>query len=141
VLQIDGADLAEEFPFSEPVEPGTLVSIDPNNPGQLRRSRSEYDRMVAGIIPGANEFSTGIILGKGTGNEHAAPVALSGRVYVRAIGTTTISPGDLLTSSHVPGYAMAASDMSRTVGATIGKAMTPLEQGEEGLVLVLVNLQ
>jgi hypothetical protein len=141
VLQIDGADLAEEFPFSEPVEPGTLVSIDPDNPGQLRTSQSEYDRMVAGIIPGANEFSTGIVLGKGTGNEHAAPVALSGRVYVKAIGTTAIRPGDLLTSSDVPGYAMAASDTSRTLGATIGKAMTALEEGEEGLVLVLVNLQ
>ena len=141
VLQIDGADIAEEFPFSEPVEPGMLVSIDPEHPGQLKVARDEYDPLVAGIIPGANDFSTGIVLGTGTGNENAAPVALSGRVYVKAIGTTEIRPGDLLTSSSIPGYAMAATDRIRLLGASIGKAMTPLAEGEEGMVLVLVNLQ
>ena len=141
VLQIDGADIAEEFPFSEPVEPGALVSIDPDNPGQLRRARTAYDPLVAGIVAGGNEFSTGIVLGKGTGNQYAAPVALSGRVYVHAIGVEAINPGDFLTSSDRPGYARLASDVDRLHGAVIGKAMTALNQGDEGMVLVLVNLQ
>ena len=38
------------------------------------------------------------------------------------------------------GHAMKADDRSRAFGATIGKAMTSLEEGQ-GLVLVLVNLQ
>jgi hypothetical protein len=36
---------------------------------------------------------------------------------------------------------MAVSEFSRATGATIGKAMTSLEKGKSGLVLVLINLQ
>jgi hypothetical protein len=36
---------------------------------------------------------------------------------------------------------MRAADLSAAQGAVIGKAMTPLSQGERGRVLVLVNLQ
>ena len=35
---------------------------------------------------------------------------------------------------------MKATDKDRSYGAVIGKAMSPLEQGE-GLILVLVTLQ
>ena len=48
--------------------------------------------------------------------------------------------GDLLTSSSRAGHAMRADDPERAFGAVIGKAMTPLADGD-GLVLVLVNLQ
>jgi hypothetical protein len=68
-------------------------------------------------------------------------VALSGRVWVRCTAVDqAIEPGDMLTSSHVPGVAMKAADPERAFGAVIGKAMTGLEKGE-GLVLVLVSLQ
>jgi hypothetical protein len=70
------------------------------------------------------------------------PVALTGRVYVLADATrNAIRPGDMLTSSDRPGYAMKATDRERSFGSVIGKAMTPLAEGERGLVLVLVNLQ
>jgi hypothetical protein len=36
---------------------------------------------------------------------------------------------------------MPVVDSSRAHGATIGKAMTKLEMGQKGMVLVLVNLQ
>jgi len=55
-------------------------------------------------------------------------------------GAGGIKPGDLLTTSDVPGHAMKATDFVRWQGAVIGKAMSALESGE-GLVLVLVNLQ
>lgn len=68
-------------------------------------------------------------------------VALSGRVYALATAANgPIKPGDLLTTSEVPGHAMKATDFVRWQGAVIGKAMSSLENGE-GLVLVLVNLQ
>ncbi len=51
-----------------------------------------------------------------------------------------IRPGDLLTTSSIPGAAMRSTDALRANGAVLGKAMTRLE-GESGLVLVLVNLQ
>jgi len=69
-------------------------------------------------------------------------VALSGRVWTFVdASTAAVEPGDLLTTSLTPGHAMVASDSSRSHGATIGKAMSRMPQGEKGLVLVLVNLQ
>jgi len=69
------------------------------------------------------------------------PVALTGRVwcYVDA-ETAPVVPGDLLTTSDVPGHAMKAMDHAQAQGAIVGKAMTRLNHGR-GLVLVLVSLQ
>jgi len=66
---------------------------------------------------------------------------MAGRVYVKAmVAGGAIAPGDLLTTSDVPGHAMRASDPERAFGTVLGKAMSALEEGT-GLVLVLVNLQ
>ena len=69
------------------------------------------------------------------------PVALTGRVYVRCDASkNAIEPGDFLTTSELPGYAMKVTDHAKAQGAIIGKAMTSLVKGQ-GLVLVLVSLQ
>ncbi|MDX2131567.1 MAG: hypothetical protein SFY69_05920 [Planctomycetota bacterium] len=142
VLEITGADLAEKFPASETLEPGTVVAIDPDNVGQLCMSRGAYNTRVAGVVSGANNFSVGAVLGNLPGHEDAPAIALSGRVYVRCDAATgAIEPGDLLTTSDTPGHAMKATDRDRANGAILGKAMQRLEKGERGLVLVLVNLQ
>ncbi|MFQ3611358.1 MAG: hypothetical protein SNJ72_07675 [Fimbriimonadales bacterium] len=142
VLEITGADLAEKFPITEPVEPGMVVEIDPENPGQLRRARTAYSKRVAGIVAGANGLNTGVVLGNLPNSESHLPVAMSGRVWVYADATErAIEPGDFLTSSHRPGYAMAVGDLAQAQGAILGKAMTGLKKGETGFVLVLVNLQ
>ena len=141
VLEISGADVAEKFPVSEEVKPGFLVAIDPQNPGQLCLARGAYNRCVAGVVSGANDLSAGAILGHLPGHEDAPPIALSGRVWVHCdAGTQPIVPGDLLTTSDMPGYAMKVTDYARGQGAVIGKAMTALDSGQ-GLVLVLVSLQ
>jgi hypothetical protein len=68
-------------------------------------------------------------------------VALSGRVYVQAdTSNGAIKPGDLLTTSSIPGRAMRVSDHLRAQGAILGKAMSALNEGQ-GMVLVLVTLQ
>jgi hypothetical protein len=142
VLEITGADLAEKFPTTETLEPGTVVEIDPDNPGHLRKARGAYNKRVAGVVAGANGLSKGIILGNLEGSEDHTPIAMSGRVWVHADAThEAIEPGDLLTTSDTSGHAMKASDPSRAHGAVIGKAMTRLEKGKTGMVLVLVNLQ
>jgi Collagen triple helix repeat (20 copies) len=147
VLEITGgSDFAEGFDVSpedghEP-EPGMVVSINPDRPGELRIASVAYDRTVAGIISGAGGVGTGMIMGqKGTIASGAHPIALSGRVYVRCDASSgSISPGDLLTSAPLLGHAMRVEDFNRAQGAVIGKAMTRLDEGQ-GLVLVLVNLQ
>ena len=70
------------------------------------------------------------------------PVALTGRVYCLVDATdAAIEPGDMLTTSSTVGHAMKVDDPDSAAGAIIGKAMTSLNKGEKGLVLVLVNLQ
>jgi hypothetical protein len=133
-----GGDLAEEFTSSaEALEPGTLMVIDAEHPGQLIPSSSAYDPLVAGIVSGAGDLQPGVTLSEQGG----VPVALAGRVYVKAeANSSPIRPGDLLTSSSLPGYAMRITDRALGQGAAIGKAMSGLDSGT-GLVLVLVSLQ
>jgi len=145
VLEITGgSDLAEPFEIAGTVtiEPGMVVAIDPDNPGQLRLADAAYDRTVAGVISGAGGINPGLILqqeGSVAAGEY--PVALTGRVYVYADAANgPIEPGDLLTTSATPGHAMKVTDHVQAQGAILGKAMSRLEEGT-GLVLVLVTLQ
>ena len=142
VLAITGADLAEKFPVSDEPKPGMVVEIDPDRTGTLRIARGgAYNSRVAGVVSGANDLSVGVVLGNLPGLEDAPPIALSGRVWVQCDASTgTIKPGDLLTTSDTPGHAMKATDRARAYGATIGKAMSSLKEGQ-GMVLVLVSLQ
>lgn len=139
-----GADIAEPFAVSctEMVQPGMVMSIDPSNPGHLCIASSAYDKCVAGIVSGAGSVRPGIVLKQeNTIADGNHLIALSGRVYCLVDASAgPVMPGDLLTTSGKPGYAMKAADPARTQGAVIGKAMTALENGD-GLVLVLVSLQ
>jgi hypothetical protein len=157
VLRIHGgADLSEGFdvrptrsnsadknesPAITPV-PGMVVSIDSENPGKLVVSSEPYDKTVAGIISGAGGVNPGMLMGQtGSHADGDYPVALTGRVYCLCDATGgAIRPGDMLTTSGVPGHAMKVGHHGRARGATIGKAMTALADGR-GLVLVLVTLQ
>lgn len=144
-LQITGgSDLSEQFDvarYLNPV-PGMLVSIDPKQPGKLTVCTRAYDKKVAGIISGAGGIKTGMMMGqRGTEADGALPVALTGRVYCMADAYHgAIEPGNMLTTSDVPGHAMKVTDHTKATGAIIGKAMTSLKEGK-GLVLVLVTLQ
>ncbi len=137
-----GADIAEPFQMSQPDLPkGAVVVIDEEHPGHLKLSSEPYDRRVAGIISGAGGVNPGLSLSQTGVVEGDQPVALTGRVYVQAdTSNGPIKPGDLLTTSTSPGHAMKVTDHHRAQGATLGKAMTRLDEGE-GLVLVLVALQ
>ncbi len=148
VLEIKGgSDLSEQFNVNgvnSPLRPeaGMIVSIDPAHPGELLVSSTPYDRTVAGIISGAGGVKTGMLMGQtNTLADGRHPVALSGRVYCWAEASEgPIQPGDLLTTSDIPGHAMKVADFDKAHGAIIGKAMTALTGGR-GLVLVLVSLQ
>lgn len=137
-----GADLAEPFPMKDvAIEPGSVVVIDDEHPGQLKLSGSAYDTRVAGIVSGAGGVQPGIALHQEGVFDAGKNVALSGRVYVKADATSgAIRPGDLLTTSARPGHAMKVTDSARSQGAILGKAMSALAEGK-GLVLVLVTLQ
>ncbi len=136
-----GLDYAEGFDVSDMAKPtpGSVLIIDPENPGKLTVSTTAYDTKVAGIVAGANNLGSGVRLG---GNQFDNDVALAGRVFCNVDATNAaIRTGDLLTTSDLPGYAMKAGDYACAQGAILGKAMQGLEKGEKGQILVLVTLQ
>ena len=137
----EGLDYAEGFDVSDKNEiaPGTVLIIDPDNPGKLTMSDTAYDTKVAGIVAGAKGQGSGVRLGA---DQFDYDVALAGRVYCNVDATEAgLEPGDLLTTSATPGYAMKATDYERAQGAILGKAMERLENGEKGQILVIVTLQ
>jgi hypothetical protein len=144
ITLMGGSDLAEDFdaaPIAE-IEPGTVMVLDDD--GALRESQHPYDKKVAGVISGADEFKAGLILGRdGLHRDRPrVPVALIGKVYCKVDAQFgAIGIGDLLTTSPTPGHAMRAEDPLKAFGATIGKALRGMLGGEKGLIPILVALQ
>lgn len=137
-----GLDVAEMFELRQAaqLQPGHVVVIDPDKPGRLKLSTQAHERGVVGVIAGAGGLYSGVVLGARADASYK-PVALSGRVYTCVDASYgAIKPGDLLTTSPTPGYAMRVSDAEQAHGAIIGKAMERLDQGR-GKILILVNLQ
>jgi hypothetical protein len=132
-------DFAEEFDVADPdVEPGTVVVLDQN--GALRRSSEPYDSKVAGIVSGAGEYRSAVVLHQKQSGRRMA-IALFGKVCCKVDAEQSpIAVGDLLTTSPTPGLAMKATDARRAFGAVIGKALRPLKKGQ-GLIPILVALQ
>ena len=138
-----GSDIAEPFDIQEndQVEPGMVVCIDSENPGDLKVTNKAYDRCVAGVISGAGGVKPGLILNQDDIFSGEHQVALAGRVYGYCDASYgSIQPGDLLTTSPTIGHAMKVTNYEKAQGAIIGKAMTRLDEGMD-LVLILVNLQ
>src|SRR3989344_2428213 len=109
-----GADLAEWYVSSEPLEPGDVVSIDPSDPVIVEKSKGQYDGKVMGIV----STEPGIILGPQEQNTYA--IALAGRVPTKvSTENGPIEVGDYLTTSSTPGVAMKAT----RPGPTVGKAL------------------
>ena len=134
-----GLDVAESYADFEPgLEAGDVVALDSTSGERLVRATSPYQSNLLGIV----SDDPGVLLG-GSGGEldeaEGMPLALSGKVPVRVIlEGGTIGPGDYLTSSSTPGFAMKATEP----GATIGIALEAFDgsEGEEGKVLSFVSL-
>jgi 3D (Asp-Asp-Asp) domain-containing protein len=127
-----GADIAEYIRASEPLGPGDVVELDPDQPGRYRKSHGPYSKLAVGTISTA----PGVLLEE-PGPERY-PLALMGTVPVKATAENgPIRPGDLLTTSSTQGYAMRCSDLQKCEGAIIGKALEPLEEGL-GIIRMLV---
>jgi hypothetical protein len=140
-IRLSNADCAEDFDVAgiEEIEPGTVVVIDEE--GAVNRSTQAYDKRVAGVISGAGDYKSGIILDNQAARKDRIPVALMGKVYCKVDARPSpIGVGDLLTTSSTPGYAMKVDDPIRASGATIGKALQALAGGQD-LLPILVSLQ
>jgi hypothetical protein len=139
-VKLVGGDLAEEFTVVGDLqaEPGSVVVLAGDD--SVRVSDQPYDRRVAGVVSGAGSRRPGLIFDHQSGSGRR-PLALTGKVWCKVDADwAPVELGDLLTTSHTPGYAMRATDPTRAFGAVIGKALGGLSSGR-GLVPVLVALQ
>jgi len=128
---------------SEAVEPGDVLELDPDNPGQYCKSRGPCSTLVAGVV----SSDPGVVLGSGAPSlptTHHSPLAdsallaLIGIVPVKACDEGgPIALGDLLVASSTSGYAMRWDHESEMCTNFVGKALEPLIEGE-GLIMVLL---
>ena len=138
-----GADVAERIDVSEPVQPGDIIEIDPEQPGKFRKTRNAASPLVVGIVSTAPAITLGNHFDAESDRwkDQRPLLALAGRVPAKV--TTENGPiqvGDLLVSANKPGYAMRCTDRTACVGAIVGKALEPLAQGD-GLIQVAVSIQ
>lgn len=141
--QTGGADFAESVAIageSSRHEPGDLLIVDTTAKRQLKLSSQPYSTLVAGIYstkPGV--LATPHSMDQPAANE--IPLAIVGIVPCKVTAENgPIQPGDLLVSSSTRGRAMKGTDRSRMLGAVVGKALEPLNEGQ-GTIQVLVTLQ
>jgi hypothetical protein len=131
------ADVAEWVSVTGLVEPGTVLELDPQQPGAYRPSQGACSLLVGGVV----SSQPGMVLGGTESAEGYALLALSGIVPVKVTNEGgPIQPGDLLVSSSTPGYAMRWSGPNPCPCAIVGKALDALLLGQgSGLVSVLLT--
>jgi hypothetical protein len=140
-ILLTNGDCAEEFNVSSEsdIDPGTVLSLDGD--GALYPSSTAYDSRVVGVVSGAGDYRPAIVLDRQVREGPRVAVALLGKVFCKVdADCSPVAVGDLLTTAPSPGYAMKASDRTRSFGAVIGKALAPLDQGR-GLIPILVTLR
>lgn len=140
-IRLPQADLAEDFATSEVAEPGSVMVLDDD--GGLTVSTQEYDHKVAGVVSGAGDYRAAIVLDHREEDQptRRTRLAMVGKTYCKVdADRSPIAIGDLLTTSETLGHAMKAGDPSRAFGATLGKALRPLQEGV-GLIPILATLQ
>jgi hypothetical protein len=134
-------DVAEWVETAAPLEPGTVVIVDPLTPNRVLPASRAYDTRVAGAV----SRQPGLVLGERSDTK--AMIAQSGRVRIKADARYgAIRIGDLLVTSPTPGYAMRSRPMRvgtqaiHRSGTLLGKALEALPSGK-GEILVLLTLQ
>ena len=134
-------DVAEWVETTAPLEPGTVVIVDPKSSNRVLAASKAYDTRVAGAV----SKQPGLILGEA--GENKAMVAQSGRVRVKVDARYgAIRVGDLLVTSPTSGYAMRSRPVIvngiavHRAGTLLGKALEALPRGK-GEILVLLTLQ
>ena len=141
-------DYAEIYGSSDTsLEAGDLVVVDPNRNAEIvskdgkqgskafvLKSDSSYDHKLIGVVStDPNE-----VIGQNfNASENPIPIALNGRVPVKVSSEGgSISAGDPLTSSSIPGVAMKATKS----GPIIGKALGSYNDSGIGNILIFVSV-
>lgn len=162
----DAIDVAEYiYDTNGDTEAGDVLIADINNEESVLKSQIPFQTSVLGVVSTAPHLTMGmdLVIDEETGEPipgvSATRLALTGRVPVKISEENgPIQPGDLLTTSSIPGHAMKwtlldvnkakdfeelksmLAENERRRNAIIGKAVGSSGKGE-GTVMVLISLQ
>ena len=126
------ADLAERFEADSVYLPGTVVELGGVN--EITAAAQDLSDEVFGVI----STRAGFMMNDGAGNNAThPPVAMSGRVPVRVIGT--VRRGDRLVSAG-NGLARSALKSEMTAFNVIGRALENKNTQDEGTIEAVVKL-
>lgn len=124
----DNADLAERYHIDGDWEYGDLICVCPD--GSFKRNDIPENRRVLGFVSTA----PGMVLGNDRPED--TPIALSGRVPVRAAGP--VEPGDLLAAAPLAGCVWPVDPEQAPRGSIVAMALEAKTTLAPGLVLALV---
>jgi hypothetical protein len=127
-VQAQYADLAENYKSDSSYVTGTVVVFGGDH--EVTISSIQYDSAVAGVVSSAPAY----LMNAASGN---LPVALTGRVPCKVMGP--VSKGTVLTTSHLPGIAMALDPTKFVPGCVIGKSLENLDAEQVETIEVAVG--
>jgi hypothetical protein len=127
------ADVAERFAADEAMPAGTVVELGGDK--EITKSVRDLSDTVFGVISTRAAY----LMNSGAGSDDThPPVAMTGRVPVRAIGP--VNKGDRLVSAG-NGVARAARPGEATPFNTIGRALNDKNDHNEGMVEAIVVIK
>jgi len=127
------ADVAERFAADEIYEAGTVVELGGDK--EITRVTNDLSDKVFGVISTRAAYLMNSSAGS---DETHPPVAMTGRVPVKVIGT--INKGDRLVSAG-NGFARAAQPGEATAFNVIGRSLTAKLDAAEGTVEAIVTIK
>ena len=127
------ADVAERFAADVEMIPGTVVEL--GGDFEITQVRSDLSDNVFGVISTRAAY---LMNSKAGDDITHPPVAMTGRVPVRTIGT--VSKGDRLVSAG-NGLARAAKPGEATAFTVIGRALADKADADEGTVEAIVTIK
>jgi hypothetical protein len=127
------ADVAERFAADAEYEPGTVVSL--GGSAEITKSVEELSENVFGVISTKAAY---LMNSKAGPSSTHPPVAMTGRVPVRTIGT--VRKGDRLVSAG-DGLARRADPGEATAFNVIGRALQDKNTNNEGMVEAIVSIK
>ena len=127
------ADVAERFEADEIMDPGTVVEL--GGVKEITKSKLALSDSVFGVISTRPAFT----MNGGAGdNDTHPPIAMTGRVPVKVIGT--VRKGDRLVSAG-DGVARCAQPGEATHFNVIGRALVGKDTQELGMVEAIVTIK
>jgi hypothetical protein len=127
------ADVAERFAADAEYEPGTVVSL--GGTAEITKSLEELSETVFGVISTQAAYLMNSKAGPSTTHP---PVAMTGRVPVKTIGT--VRKGDRLVSAG-NGLARSAQPGEATAFNVLGRALQDKSTADEGMVEAIVSIK